>query len=47
MVKNWLNKYNVSVNDGTIQKDRPHEPFKFGDSIYKQIFESINEVNAK
>lgn len=35
---NWLNKYKESVNDHTIQKDRPHEPFTFGDSFYKQIF---------
>lgn len=40
---NWLNKYKVSVNDFRKQKDRPHEPFTFGDSFYKQIFELYPE----
>jgi len=35
---NWLKKYKESVNEPKIQIDRPHEPFTFGDSFYKQIF---------
>jgi hypothetical protein len=35
---NWLKKYKESVNNPDVQIDRPHEPFTFGDSFYKQIF---------
>lgn len=37
--ENWLEDYKRNVNNPEIQKDRPHEPFTFGDSFYKQIFE--------
>jgi hypothetical protein len=33
---NWLNNYIRNVSS---MKDRPHDPFTFGDSFYKQILE--------
>jgi hypothetical protein len=34
--KKWLNDYKTYVSS---MKDRPHDPFTFGDSFYKQILE--------